>query len=403
MGAATAEDRLRGVGDGTLAALRRSSAGALRMLDRWTQRPRWRLAATGVILLAALFVAFPSIDAVGGERWDSMQLVGQEPFIDHGFAPDSHASKNVFRITVPILGEALGLSPAGYMVLHALFGVLLIFTLLVALERVTSDRVTAFLLALASCMTYAGVVSFIETRAMFDGVALALLLVAFAWPRVPVIVTMVFLAGWTDERTLFASGFLIAMFWFQRVAQEPIAGAELAPEEGSDRRTAQIIAVLAGVLAYGLSRIAVVIAFDLPQHTGGVGPAILFDQINNAAVGLWTGLEGLWVALSLAVVLMWRASFRLLALFTVAVTGFISVFAVSVVDITRSMGFLLPSVVLSAAVLAAMLGQPTLRRVAGICLALSVAWPVYYVGGKNTIWWMYPLPVQAFRLLTGAG
>lgn len=50
-----------------------------------------------------------------------------------------------------------------------------------------------------------------------------------------------------------------------------------------------------------------------------------------------------------------------------------------------------------------MLRPRVVHRVALVCLALSAVWPIYYVGGKHSIWWSYPLPVQVIRLITGAG
>jgi len=32
---------------------------------------------------------------------------------------------------------------------------------------------------------------------------------------------------------------------------------------------------------------------------------------------------------------------------------------------------------------------------------ISVLWPMYYVGGKSTIWWVYPLPLQLIRIAMG--
>lgn len=395
---------LSDVGDETIASLRRWIARLLGALERWGRTRRWRAAATLVILLAALLMSFPSLDGIGGGDWNVIHQVGRHPFTDLGFDQAGHAGKFLYRVTMPIVGETLGLSPAGYMVLQALFGVLMVYALLVALERVTRDRVTTFLFALAACMTYGGVVAFVETRGNFDGVALALLVVALAWPRPAVIGSMVFLAAWTDERALLASGLLLACFAFERAVRDSeLTENGMVVRGGGRRGTAQMAAVLAAAVAYAVSRGAVATAFDLPQPTGGVGPSVLLDQLNNAAVGIWTGLEGLWIPLLLALLLLWRARMRLLATFTGAVIAVIVLFALSVVDITRSMAYLLPAVVFSAVVMATMLPRSVVHRVALVSLAMSAVWPIYYVGGKSSIWWYYPLPIHLIRLVTGAG
>lgn len=301
-----------------------------------------------------------------------------------------------------MFGEAIGLGPAGYMALQAVFGVLLTYSLLVVLERATGDRVNAFLLAATAAMTYGGVVSFVETRGYFDGIALALVLLALAVPHPAVVAGVVFVAGWTDERAMFASGFVLAYFAYEwHVARRGSGTVPGSPASGLAMW--RMGAVCVGGLAYGATRVAVAVGTDLPQDTDGFGFDVLSDQINNIAVGLWTGLEGLWLILAFAVLLMWRARMRLLALMTVAVAAVVAVVAVSVVDITRSMAYLLPSVALAALVTATMVDRRTLQRLSLVCLAVSTVWPIYYVGGKHSIWMSYPLPVQIVRWVTGVG
>lgn len=143
---------MQDVGDDTIAALRRLVVGLLDLLERWGRTRFWRATATVGILITTLVAAFPSLDAIDDGEWDVIHRVGRHPFTDLGLTPSSHAAKNLYRVTVPILGEALGLSSVGYMVLQALFGVLLIYGLLVVLERSTGDRVSAFLFTLTACM-----------------------------------------------------------------------------------------------------------------------------------------------------------------------------------------------------------------------------------------------------------
>ena len=148
------------------------------------------------------------------------------------------------------------------------------------------------------------------------------------------------------------------------------------------------------------------IRFFLQQHYGiqtwseSRGEFLLFDQINNSISGIWSGLEAGWLLIDLALITMiikkhWLA----LSVFVVVIAVQI-VAALSVVDITRSMGYLLPSILVAILILVKEKEVNLKTYVMAACFVSLIALN-YGVGGKSSIWLFYPLPVLILRLMLG--
>ena len=89
------------------------------------------------------------------------------------------------------------------------------------------------------------------------------------------------------------------------------------------------------------------------------GNSIFFNQINNSAIGVWSGLEGLWILIIYAIVKYFHENNLIIIAFSV-------IFAII---------------------------EKLIKHSAILC----ILWPAYYVGGKSTVWWCYPFPLQMIR------
>ena len=143
-------------------------------------------------------------------------------------------------------------------------------------------------------------------------------------------------------------------------------------------------------------------AFDLSNSTSGVGPDVLADQLNNLPVGLWTGLEGLWLIVITGGVTAWVSGRRWWTAAAAAVVGAGLVAAFSVFDVTRSLIYIYPAALLG---LAALQRAPAahVRRVAAAAFLACLIWPLCTAAGRNAVEWTYPLPLQLARWTTGIG
>lgn len=352
----------------------------------------WKAKALFVILILGIFRAFPSYDALDTPfteaTWRSAQLKFDHPLLASGrfFPLISHEGKLTFRLTVPVLAHLLHLGRNGILILSAILGGVLLFTVLTLAYEITCDRQIAFLLTLATACTWSGLTAFHDLRGgYYDAIALCLLLAAMS-ARSPILVGIAaFLASWADERAFIALPLLIAFFVFK---------ARLSKQRLTPPLTALI---LAGV-AYLVTRGYLTVTQSYSLNTAGIGLTVLLQQARVLPLGIWAGIGGGWILLVYSLWILWRAKqYLALAGLMGAVIPLIGTAAI-VSDITRSAAYCLPAVIVALAVLRA---HVSLRGLSGLVLAvtaISFLVPTAYCEGTH-IFWLYPLPVQLIRWL----
>ena len=378
-------------GDELLAGPRRLLARLDRLLSgRW-----WLLIVVGLALAISILAAAPSYEGFHphNKDWSAVEHWIDHPFSQRGLDPTDRAYNFTFRVTVPLVGGLLGLPPVGFLVLQGLAGVGLFAASAAVVERVTGSRRLAALVTIAVGLTWAGACAFIELRANFDAVAIALLVAAMATRRVPLVTLCCFAACWTDERAIPAVAFVVLFHHVTTSRSVRWTSALTNPAS---------LAAVAGVVLHVITRVIATIHYDVHQPSN-LGVHYLSDQLSIIPVGMWTGLEGFWVVVAIATVLLWRIRERLQALAYVAVLVISILAAASVVDVTRSMAYLLPAAFTAIAVVARFGDHRTLRLSTYAGFVATAVWPMYYVGGAFTIYWHYPLPLEIFRKLAGVG
>jgi hypothetical protein len=366
-----------------------------RVLDRVLRGSYWKSKALIVILTLTLFRAFPSYDAL---RWPYVQTTWRDiqPLLEHPWADpgkfrtaqeDVRLNNLRFRRTVPVLARLLNLGRTGLLFTFALAGIVLLLGTLHTVEQVTFSRKAAFFVCLAVACAWPGEAAFHDLRGgYFDAAALCLLVAATAVSSPLFAGLCVFLAAWTDERALLASGFVLlfaisrgpAMDWRGMLRGKPVA-------------------VIAAWTAYLISRVWLTQADSLAATNGGVGLATLVQQFNAVPLGIWTGLGGCWILVACAMV---SGVLQRRYWITVGFCGLLGVLmmsAAAITDVTRTMSFALPVVFLAVSLLGRGEGVERIERLALWSGAISFAIPTYYVQGSSGFWWIYPLPVQLVR------
>jgi len=360
----------------------------IEILEAFINGKHWVIKITMVVFVAALFMAFPSYETLAdtlnsGRALDvAMQIEDLRIFWE-----TRNETNAVFRITVPLIAKILGLNVFGAYIIQFISGILIFTLTAVIVERETKNRTTAFIITLLIGFTYGGISAFVELRAYYDAVAILLLLLAI-WSRSPFIIApAVLMACFTDERAVIAAGF-VAIWW---ALQQPIHSKEI--NLFINLRT---IAVVIAVILYLAARLVLMQDFGLSSFNESTGEFQVFNQINNAPMGLWTGLEGGWLIVILS---LWTliSKKRLIILITFLLVIFVQIIgALAVVDITRSMAYLLPALFVAIAILQKETSDD-LEIVYLISAVISIGWLTYYAGGKSSIWLVYPLPIQVIR------
>jgi hypothetical protein len=351
-------------------------------------------------LAVGLFFSFPNYQRLVAEgnrkTWVGILEKSDDPFRDMTtkYEPILHESKLNFRLTVPIAAKLLGLGMTGIFALQSACGVLLLWAAAVIFRRITGDGVAALFLTIGLASTWAGTTGFVELRGgVFDVVALLFLACAVLAEGPLLAGLAVFLAAWTDERGLIASSLVVLYHVYRRY------------DGVGDRISAFFGPAPTGVVlswaAYFATRFALAQTYHMRIATAGVNHRTFLNQLNNLPMGCWTALEGGWLlVLAASIVLVKMRQLAFLAAFALSLS-IILVFAMSVFDVTRSMAYALPAVFIALEVLRRTESGADLRAICVAASALSFLWPNYYAEINNTIWWYSPLPFRALKWLGG--
>ena len=354
----------------------------------FTQKKNWIIILTFLLPAIVFFFAFPSYEGLKttfAGSWEAVLTQAENPFVPHAYDPNAHESKLLFRITMPLMAYVLHLGVTGILVVQAIFGTLMFYVAIRLFQRITQDNVTTMLLTLSLAFIYAGRVSFTEIRGIFDGLALFFLVTSMYFKNPLLIVISVFLASWTDERALIASS-LVFLYWMYE-----------NNSAGNRFFNTQTVAVTAAWVAYFVTRYILSAFFGFTTNAGGVGISLLINQINNLPLGVWSALEGNWL---LVLAALWIACKKKKYTFVFLYAGGIAlllIVAMAVLDITRSMAYLLPAMFLAVALIKETEPAGTMRKIVALAMLVSFVYPAYYTADVYYNGWTYPFPLQLLR------
>lgn len=344
----------------------------------------------------SLVSCFPSYDVMlkgeFDENWDAIISQTQSPLTPKNYAPSSHASSITLRLTPPVIGKILGLQRKGYLVMQLVTLVLLLYFLIGVAQSITQDKASTAFMALGFGSIFVGNVLMSDIRGMFDVLAYCLITAAMYWSNPILIYLATFLASFTDERALIASG-LVFFFWVIRNAdfRELSLLKFLKPNQYA-------LAVLLSGISYLAARIVLARLFNLGTQVEGPGLRLAVKQINALPFGLWTGLEGFWLIVSVAALLLYNQRQYVALILGGLFIGAVCLGAMCVFDITRSMAYVFPAAIIGLQIVS--LGENNrFLRYLTLCSGFICMFPTYYIGGENYIQWGYPLPLQILRMV----
>jgi hypothetical protein len=362
---------------------------------------RITLCALAMGLVFTTFPNYPRLvyDKVYLEKhcsWDAVLLKRDNLFLDTGklYSSFHHNANLTFRLVVPLVARIFGLGKIGIFAFQSACGVVLLWAVARIVHRITGDLVSSLFVACGVASTWAGTTSFSELRGVFDGVALLLLACAVLFEAPWLAGLFAFLTAWTDERGLIATSLVYLYHVYRRQQQgHDWRGSYLGPTP---------FAVIFAWAAYFATRFAMAWHFHITTNTTALGLKTAIRQANNFPIGTWTALEGGWllvVAASLVLIRKRRIAFLVYLWGAIAIIVTVSM---SCFDITRSMAYVLPALFIAIAILRESESGPDLRSLCALSTALSILWPNYYAQMNHDIFWNVPLPVRLAKWLTGA-
>ncbi len=332
-----------------------------------------------IVLGVCLLHAFPNYEYLRHPEvvatWRNAAIKWQNPFADMTrlFPRASHEAKLNFRLTVPLLAKVLHLGTGGLLALFAACGIVSLYAVLAAGYRLTGSRIAALWLCLSVGCAWPGALPFHQLLGGFyDAVAICLVLLAMTVRSSPLAGLLAFAAAWTDERALLA---LALVFLLERNS-----------------------ALLAGILGYGVARWYCAAAYGLGTAWDGTGMSVLLKHFNVIPLGIWSGLSGGWLVVVCGLTtLVVRRKWGMTAAMGLALGAAIAS-ALCVEDVTRSMSYAVPAVLLGAGLVAMNETEETTERLAMTAALISVLTPMFFVQ-TDAMTWMLPLPLQAIRLI----
>lgn len=359
----------------------------------------WRVIAMACFI--SLFFAFPSYDLAFSEEmkpgWDAILLQTRYPFVATEYHGSSHQANLAFRLTPILIGYIFGIETiGGYLILQVIVWAGLLAAVFFLFTSIFSDRITASISTWAIALSFVGSVLCSDYRGFFDGLAYLLLVLAMLSKRFLGVFIALLLAYFTDERALICSGLVYAFAVLR--SETPIGSSTFSSWMPTEKIK---LAIVGSWAAYLAGRVTLSLLFGLKSNTETLLNYLRTEtihQVNLLPFGLFTGLEGFWIFVVLALgVMVYRKSWVLLLMtcFCVCVVSGIGVW---VFDITRSLAFLVPLVFVSSLTLAKEFPVPAIRKSA-LFVFLVCLFPTYYAGGRNQVQWLYPAPVQVIRIL----
>lgn len=361
--------------------------------DRW-----WKLKLAMLCSLCAVVYATPNFRSLSSKEpprlWSVIRDQSTHPLRPvSGLDPASHEAKRVFRLTMPLLAKLCPVDDPRAKMLF-LFGVqyaagALFFVLCATLfHRLLGSVTAATLLTLSTAFIYPGQACFYDLFGFFDGIALVSLLLTLTCRSLLVVFVALTAAFWVDERAIVASSF--TYLWLKMDEGATGWREMLLPGRRSFVMLLAILMTL--ILRWWLARQH---GFALPTAPeGGIGFMRISDDaaLFRLPIGLLSPFKLHWLLLGLAAVWLWtRQAYAFLALGLAAVGASVAA-AVAVVDITRSLAFAFPALLVATRCLAGAAGARFYVGLGLVLLLLAIALPSYNV--MTGAAWMYPLPVK---------
>ncbi|MBO9611233.1 MAG: hypothetical protein J7619_00990 [Dyadobacter sp.] len=301
---------------------------------------------------------------------------------------ETHGGKIDFRFTVPLLAKILGVSAHSnghsviviYLIQSALLVPFLFMLMKILLTRLSP--MTTLLLVMGSSTIYLAKSFFWDYDFWFDGFAYFFLAFGmYLKNRVGVFLTLT-LACWTDERAVVA---LASIYLFHLLSESDFDLQSFRQFRGKKdwlQRTSSIV-LLTGA-SYLIIRALLASLFGLHTPTGtgsGVELGLIPYQLKHRLSGVFLTFEGLWVLFLFAVGLLARKGNLLLALSLLAIMAGHILIAYSVFDISRSLTYAFPLIIISAFIIS----KHEIRNVkylyaaaAAICVLLPTQYVIFY-------------------------
>lgn len=314
---------------------------------------------TGILFLLFLVTFPPNIiqKRIYGS-WEPVEFVVQEflnekihnPWKSVGnFSADTHFAKRDLRITPYLLGSILQIKAIKLFYLQILLFPLFIYLLLTLLWRFSDeDGLSTFYTTVALLFSYVGNSFFFDTL-FLDSLGYFSLLVCFFFLRSPLLFPWLLVTFFIDERTI-APTLIFPLSIYLRYSNPKIELSVLTFFKKTIWENRTFWLVLAAILAYVFIRYILFQVFGLKTPVGaknGVSPITAFKFGLKAFVAYFSACKATYFFVFASVIIAVKNKHFLVALWLSFVFLLISLVGLSVEDITRSVAYGFPVILVA--------------------------------------------------------
>lgn len=305
---------------------------------------------------------------------------------------DSHMAKSEFRLTVPLLAKLLFIDtkPKLY-ALQVAAGLLFFFLLNGLALQLCRSKPIAFLFCMAFGFIYPGYSFIAETEGFFDSFGYLFLLIAMLDLPVVLIAAAMFFAFFNDERTIVASSLIV--FWWQYKATAERGKNFFLPAK-------QTISIVVAFAVYCFCRWYLIAHMGFKNQFGGTGASVFASTMKYAGLGFWQAFEGFWLLVLLALAALYEQKKYFIGLLLIAINGLIYLAGLTVLDVTKSIAYLFPTIIIALYLVKDRIEAKEFRKYMACTLIFCFFYPsYYYIAGAEPKPY-YPIYLRVMKNMT---
>lgn len=298
---------------------------------------------------------------------------------EHRVYKEPASNNRVFRLTLPVLVKIFHIRHVSFFVygLQLLLGILLYFLLTRFLFQILNDKLATMLSVIALACIYFGTSFFVEYAGYGDFYTFFFLFLSIYFRNPLLVFLAMFTATWCDERAVVAGSLVFAYWWIAEKIKEdkPIS---FIPNK-------QMLAIVVAEIAY-ISLRYYLMTYQGMEGTYKKGEFTeqLFASLPSFGFKFIWILEGFWLVMLLAFVILYlkKDYLKLLIVFGGTIAMIVSGF--TTFDSTRSGSFVFPMIFLGLIAVKTKLTEKEMRvlllLVALLCFLHPLANKTHGVG-----------------------
>ena len=287
-----------------------------------------------------------------------------------------------------MISYVTGVGVPFWLVVQPLAGVLFLVLMLKLLTKATEDAATAMVMVAGMAFIYTGKAFYVDVVGYFDGMAMLLILLAMWSKGLLLPMTMSLMAFFVDERAIMAVPTVV--LW-----QQYVGGVALMPFGKKWKLSSAGVGIGISVIIYLIMRYLIGREFGLGAEVGStplLGLETLRTNYATMPLLLLTGIEFYWVAVGAVVVYALRKGGAGWCMLVFAYLGAAVFASLLSLDVTRSIAYLFPAVVLGMVMVVKEEGLQIGRGFAAGLLVLAILFPPIFSVGNMHLWMGPALP-----------